>query len=85
MSDPKLLRELMIKSNVVKRLIKEVQSYEKEVEKDKERVKKMEANDPDDYAIKKAKEQVQVSEWIFNFCSLNSIKLIWSFTTEIKN
>jgi tubulin-specific chaperone A len=68
MSDPKLLRELTIKSNVVKRLIKEVHSYEKEAEKDKERVKKMEANDPDDYAIKKAKEQVQVSgECIFNW------------------
>jgi tubulin-specific chaperone A len=62
MSDPKLLRELNIKSNVVKRLVKEIQSYEKEVEKDKERIKKMEANDPDDYAIKKAKEQLQVSE-----------------------
>ncbi|KAI6175003.1 Tubulin-specific chaperone A [Aphelenchoides bicaudatus] len=59
MADAKLLRELTIKSNVVKRLIKEVQSYEKEVEKDRERVKKMEAADPDDYNIKKAKEQLQ--------------------------
>lgn len=60
MADAKLLRELTIKSNVVKRLIKEVQSYEKEAEKDRERLKKMEAADPDDYNIKKAKEQLQV-------------------------
>lgn len=60
MSDPKLLRELTIKSNIVKRLTKEVQSYEKEVEKDRERIKNMEANNQDEYMIKKAKEQLQV-------------------------
>jgi tubulin-specific chaperone A len=59
MTDAKALRELTIKSNIVKRLIKEAQSYEKEAEKDRERLRKMEANDPDDYNIKKAREQLQ--------------------------
>lgn len=61
MADAKLIRELTIKTNVVKRLVKEAACYEKEAEKQREGIKKMEQNDPDDYNIKKAREQLQVS------------------------
>jgi tubulin-specific chaperone A len=59
MADQKLICELTIKSNIVKRLVKEAQSYEKEAEKERAQIRKMEAEDPTDYAIKKAKEQLQ--------------------------
>ncbi|KAI6208742.1 Tubulin-specific chaperone A [Aphelenchoides besseyi] len=59
MADPKLIRELTIKTNVVKRLVKESESYVKEAEKEREKIKKMEQEDPDNYNIKKAREQHQ--------------------------
>ncbi|KAI6218631.1 Tubulin-specific chaperone A [Aphelenchoides fujianensis] len=59
MADAKLLRELTIKTNVVKRLVKEADCYVKEADKQRESIKKMEQNDPDDYMIKKAREQLQ--------------------------
>lgn len=57
----KLFKELQIKTNVVKRLIKEYHSYEKEVEKTKEKIEKMKADpDVDDYTVKKATDVLQV-------------------------
>jgi len=60
MSDPNLLKQLSIKTGIVKRLVKEHASYVKEVEKDTEKLNKMK-EDPtaDEYAIKKFSEVVQ--------------------------
>ena len=57
MSDPKLLKELSIKTGVVKRLVKEHASYVKEVEKEVEKIKKAK-EDPntDEYVLKKMNE-----------------------------
>lgn len=59
--DQKLLKDLQIKTNVVKRLVKEYHAYEKEVDKQKERIEKLKsASEVDEYAVKKANEVLQV-------------------------
>uniref|UniRef100_A0A1I7TF56 Tubulin-specific chaperone A n=1 Tax=Caenorhabditis tropicalis TaxID=1561998 RepID=A0A1I7TF56_9PELO len=53
------LKQLKIKTGVVKRLVKEHASYVKQVEKDEEKAAKMAAeatNEDEEYAAKKAKE-----------------------------
>ncbi|CAO4360977.1 unnamed protein product [Caenorhabditis nigoni] len=59
MSDADQLKQLKIKTGVVKRLIKEHASYQKQVVKDEEKAEKMAAdatNEDEEYAAKKAKE-----------------------------
>lgn len=60
MSDPKLLKELSIKTGIVKRLVKEHATYVKEAEKETEKLNKMKG-DPsvDEYTVKKFGEVVQ--------------------------
>lgn len=60
MSDPKLLKELSIKTGIVKRLVKEHAMYVKEAEKETEKLSKMkEDSSIDEYSVKKYSEVVQ--------------------------
>lgn len=62
MADAKLLKDLQIKVNTVKRLVKEHAYYQKEAEKSAEKIEKMK-NDAeiDPYDVKKAQEVLQVN------------------------
>uniref|UniRef100_A0A8C5S7E3 Tubulin-specific chaperone A n=1 Tax=Laticauda laticaudata TaxID=8630 RepID=A0A8C5S7E3_LATLA len=52
MADPRV-RQIKIKTGVVKRLAKEKVMYEKEAKQQEEKIEKMKAEDGDNYAIKK--------------------------------
>ena len=67
MADPRL-REIKIKTGVLKRAVKERETYMKEAEKERERYHKMKETGEDEYRLK---QQV----WLFN-CLINSTKLI---------
>jgi tubulin-specific chaperone A len=66
--DQKRVREIKIKSGVVKRLAKEKVSYEKEAEKMQEKLEKMKADDPEDYAIRKQTELLEESRSMVPDC-----------------
>jgi len=60
MSDPALLKQLQIKSGVVRRYVKEYRHYEREAEKQLEKIQQMKADpDADEYVIKKMGEVLQ--------------------------
>jgi tubulin-specific chaperone A len=67
-ADPKRVRDIKIKSGVVKRLAKEKISYEKESEKMLEKLEKMKAANPDDYMIKKQQELLEESRSMVPDC-----------------
>ncbi|MBV98220.1 Tubulin-specific chaperone A, partial [Eschrichtius robustus] len=52
MADPHV-RQIKIKTGVVKRLVKEKMMYEKEAKQQEEKIEKMKAEDGENYAIKK--------------------------------
>ena len=52
MADPRV-RQIKIKTGVVKRLVKEKMMYEKEAKQQEEKIEKMKAEDGENYAIKK--------------------------------
>ncbi|CAD5205680.1 unnamed protein product [Bursaphelenchus okinawaensis] len=56
MTDAKVVKQLTIKTNVLKRLIKEVDYYVKEGEKQKASYTELEAKDPSAYELKKLDE-----------------------------
>uniref|UniRef100_A0A7E4VF59 Tubulin-specific chaperone A n=1 Tax=Panagrellus redivivus TaxID=6233 RepID=A0A7E4VF59_PANRE len=60
MADAKLLKDLQIKTNILKRLVKEHSSYIKEAEKEAEKIAKLK-EDPatDEYVLKKLVEAQQ--------------------------
>ncbi|XP_028399202.1 tubulin-specific chaperone A-like [Dendronephthya gigantea] len=60
-SDPRL-RQLKIKTNVVKRIGKEVKMYEKESQSLEEKVRQMESEGKDEYDIRKQKEVLAESK-----------------------
>ena len=60
MSDPRL-RQITIKTGVVKRLAKEKVVYEKEVIKERERLEKFKTQGSDDHVLRKQEEVVQES------------------------
>lgn len=66
--DAKKVREVKIKSGVVKRLAKEKVSYEQESEKLSQKIDKMKAVDPDDYNIKKQDELLEESKKMIPDC-----------------
>ncbi|OWF54046.1 tubulin-specific chaperone A-like [Mizuhopecten yessoensis] len=61
MADPNM-KQLKIKTGVVKRLTKEKYSYEKEVVKQEEHIEKMKADGKDPYDIKKQGEVLDESK-----------------------
>ncbi|EDV27015.1 Tubulin-specific chaperone A [Trichoplax sp. H2] len=62
------LRQLKIKTGVVRRLVKEKAMYEKEVIDQQARIDKLKANNEDEYVIKKQIEVLQESENIIPDC-----------------
>ncbi|XP_058131177.1 tubulin-specific chaperone A [Dasypus novemcinctus] len=67
MADPRV-RQIKIKTGVVKRLIKEKVMYEKEAKQQEEKVEKMRAEDGENYAIKKQAEILQESRMMIPDC-----------------
>ncbi|PAV62608.1 hypothetical protein WR25_26436 [Diploscapter pachys] len=62
MADPAVLKQIKIKTGVVKRLVKEHHSYVKEVEKETQKVKQLKeaaSNDEEEYVAKKAEQVLQ--------------------------
>lgn len=62
------IKQLKIKSSVVKRITKEVHYYEKEVEKEKQRLDKMRNEGKDDYALKYQEKVIRESESMIPHC-----------------
>lgn len=58
MSDPRL-RQIFIKSNVLRRVALEKISYEKEAEKEKSRLQKFKDQQKDEHDLKKQEEVIQ--------------------------
>ncbi|GAU88485.1 hypothetical protein RvY_01177 [Ramazzottius varieornatus] len=58
MADPRL-RNLKVKTGVVKRLYREKISYEKELEKERQKLTSMRQKGEDEYRVKKQEEVVQ--------------------------
>lgn len=52
-------RQLKIKSGVVKRITREHDSYQKEIQKDKDRIEKLRDNNGGEHAIRKQEEVLQ--------------------------
>ncbi|XP_052869027.1 tubulin-specific chaperone A [Anopheles cruzii] len=67
MSDPRL-RQLTIKTGVVKRLSKEKVVYEKEVVTQQNRIEKLKAGGSDDYVLRKQDEVLQESMMMIPDC-----------------
>ncbi|XP_074059754.1 tubulin-specific chaperone A [Macrotis lagotis] len=67
MADPRV-RQIKIKTGVVKRLVKEKMMYEKEAKQQEEKVEKMKAEDGENYAIKKQTEILQESRMMIPDC-----------------
>ncbi|XP_054715036.1 tubulin-specific chaperone A-like [Uloborus diversus] len=60
MADPRV-KQIKIKTGVVKRLAKEKLMYEKEVQKEKAKLEKMQATGEDSYLVRKQEEVVKES------------------------
>lgn len=58
MADPRL-RQIFIKTGVVRRYAKEKISYEKEAEREQKRIEKFRSEDRDEHDIKKQEEVIQ--------------------------
>ncbi|XP_051693560.1 tubulin-specific chaperone A isoform X2 [Oryctolagus cuniculus] len=67
MADPRV-RQIKIKTGVVKRLVKEKVMYEKEAKQQEEKIEKMRAEDGENYAIKKQAEILQESRMMIPDC-----------------
>ncbi|XP_065716774.1 tubulin-specific chaperone A [Patagioenas fasciata] len=67
MADPRL-RQIKIKTGVVRRLAKEKVMYEKEAKQQEEKIEKMKAEACDDYGIKKQIEILQESRMMIPDC-----------------
>ncbi|XP_022360514.1 tubulin-specific chaperone A isoform X2 [Enhydra lutris kenyoni] len=61
MADPRV-RQIKIKTGVVKRLVKEKMMYEKEAKQQEEKIEKMKAEDGENYAIKKQEGEKDLEE-----------------------
>ncbi|KAJ1209347.1 hypothetical protein NDU88_004725 [Pleurodeles waltl] len=67
MADPRV-RQIKIKTGVVKRLVKEKAMYEKEAKQQEEKVEKLKAEGGDEYVIKKQIEVLQESRMMIPDC-----------------
>lgn len=67
MADPRI-KQIRIKTGVVKRLTKEKISYEKEVIQEEKRIQKMKEEGKDEYDIKKQGEVLQESKAMIPDC-----------------
>ncbi|XP_011728403.3 tubulin-specific chaperone A isoform X2 [Macaca nemestrina] len=67
MAEPRV-RQIKIKTGVVKRLVKEKVMYEKEAKQQEEKIEKMRAEDGENYDIKKQVEILQESRMMIPDC-----------------
>ncbi|KAM3940523.1 tubulin-specific chaperone A [Leptodactylus fuscus] len=67
MADPRV-RQIKIKTGVVKRLSKEKLMYEKEAKQQEEKIERMKSEGGDEYVIKKQKEILQESRMMIPDC-----------------
>lgn len=84
MSDPRL-RQLTIKTGVVKRLSKEKVVYEKEVVTQQNRIDKLKASGSDDHVLRKQEEVLQESMMMIPDCQRRLTKAYEELTEMIKN
>ncbi|XP_058445799.1 tubulin-specific chaperone A [Malaya genurostris] len=84
MSDPRL-RQLTIKTGVVKRLSKEKTVYEKEVDTQRNRIEKLKANGADDHDIRKQEEVLQESMMMVPDCQRRLAKAYEELNEMLKN
>ncbi|XP_013789842.1 tubulin-specific chaperone A-like [Limulus polyphemus] len=80
MADPRL-KQIKIKSGVIKRLSKEKNMYEKEAEQEKRKLEKMKAEGKDEYDIRKQEEVLQESLMMIPDCQ----KRLNTAYTDLKN
>ncbi|XP_074546709.1 tubulin-specific chaperone A [Halichoeres trimaculatus] len=67
MADPRI-RQIKIKTGIVKRLAKEEISYKTEAKQQEEKVERLKAEEGDDYVIKKQMEVLQESRMMIPDC-----------------
>ncbi|XP_058824322.1 tubulin-specific chaperone A [Topomyia yanbarensis] len=84
MSDPRL-RQLTIKTGVVKRLSKEKTVYEKEVVTQRNRIEKLKANGADDHDVRKQEEVLQESMMMVPDCQRRLAKAYEELNEMLKN
>ncbi|KAK2092631.1 hypothetical protein P7K49_029159 [Saguinus oedipus] len=73
------VRQIKIKTGVVKRLVKEKVMYEKEAKQQEEKIEKMRAEDGENYDIKKQVEILQESRMMTQIASAGWKLHIWIF------
>lgn len=66
--DPKRVKDIKIKTGVIKRLAKEKISYEKEVQAQEAKIEKMVAEEKDEHDIKKQREVLDESKMMIPDC-----------------
>lgn len=84
MSDPRL-RQLTIKTGVVKRLSKEKTVYEKEVVTQRNRIDKLKTEGADDHVLRKQEEVLQESMMMVPDCQRRLAKAFDELSEMIKN
>uniref|UniRef100_A0A2M4C3Z7 Tubulin-specific chaperone A n=1 Tax=Anopheles marajoara TaxID=58244 RepID=A0A2M4C3Z7_9DIPT len=84
MSDPRL-RQLTIKTGVVKRLSKEKTVYEKEVVTQQNRIEKLKATGSDDHVLRKQDEVLQESMMMIPDCQRRLAKAHEELSDMLKN
>lgn len=75
------IKTLKIKANVVKRIMKEKTTYEKEVKLTENRIEKMKAEGRDEYDIKKMHEVLNESKMMVPDC----LKRLQNAVDDLKN
>lgn len=86
MADPRI-RQIKIKTGVVKRIAKEKSLYEKEAEQQKNKVQKLKDEGQDEHDIRKQEEVLQESLMMVPDCQrryVNYITTIYIFTMAYK-
>lgn len=73
MADPRI-KQLKIKTGVVKRLAKEKTVYEREAEQQKARIEKYKADGKDEYEVRKQEEVLQESLMMVPDCQRRLVK-----------
>lgn len=84
MADPRL-RQLTIKTGVVKRLSKEKTVYEKEVVTQRSRIEKLKADGADDHVLRKQEEVLQESMMMVPDCQRRLAKAFEELSEMLKN
>jgi len=84
MADPRL-RQIFIKTNVVKRYAKEKISYEKEVEREEKRIQKFRDENRDEHDIRKQQEVIQENLMMIPECQRSLRTASDELTAMLKN